>query len=169
MKKEESKSWYAILTGSRKEKFVAKRLERKGVTAYLPLIKRTRRYSSRIKSHELPLISCYVFVQISSDERLQVLETEYVRNFIQFDNKAAVIPDIEIETMRHIVGQYADVEMVSGQHFQKGTAVELIAGELTGIKGIVIEERGSKRYLVRLQTLGLQLTWVIKASKLRKV
>ena len=165
----ELKQWHAVLTGSRKEKFVVERLERKQVNCYLPLVKRTRRYTSRIKSHEVPLISCYVFVHISQAERLQVLETEYVHKFVQFTEKAAVIPENEIHILRQIVGQYEDVEVIGGQQWNKGTQVELIAGELTGIKGTVIEERGSKRYLIRLETLGLQLTWVIKASKLRKV
>lgn len=163
------KAWYAVLTGSRKEKFVVDLLKRKQIECYLPLVKRTRRYASRIKSHDLPLISCYVFVWISSDERISVLQTEYIYKFIGFGNEIAVIPQHEMDLMKQIVGKFDNVEIADQQVFRKGEQVELIAGELTGIKGTVIEERGSKRYLVKLESLDLHLTWIIKTSHLRKV
>jgi len=162
------KRWYAVLTGSRKEKFVVDLLQRKGITSYLPLVKRTRRYASRVKTHEVPLISCYVFVQIADDERVAVLETEYVYRYIQFSNKMSVIPDDEIEVMMHVVGEYDDVDLADERQFGQGDRVELIAGELTGLKGTVLEGRGSKRYLVRLESLDLNLTWTIKSSQLKK-
>lgn len=163
------KQWYVVLTGSRKEKFVVDLLRRKQIECYLPLVKRTRRYASRIKSHEVPLISCYVFVQINTDARISVLETEYVYKFVSFGNKIAQIPVHEMELMRQIVGAYDNVELADKQEFAKGQQVELIAGELTGIKGTVIEERGNKKYLVKIESLDLHLTWLIKTSHLRKV
>ena len=163
------KQWFAIHTGSRKEKFVVNLLERKQIESYLPLVTRTKRYASRVKSHEIPLISCYVFVRITSDERVSVLETEYVHGFIKFTNEAAIIPPHEIDLLRQIVGHFDDVEVADRQIFAKGQRVELIAGELTGIKGTVLEERGGKRYLVKLESLDIHLTWIIKTSHLRKV
>ena len=169
MKVSDEKQWYAVLTGSRKEKFVAERLARKGIECYLPLVNRTKRYASRVKTHTVPLISCYVFVQIDKVEKIQVLETTYVYRFVEFDARVAVIPQREMDLLKQVVGEFDAVELVTGQRYKSGQQVELIAGELTGIKGTVIEERGSKRYLVELESLDLQLTWTVKKSHLRKV
>jgi transcription antitermination factor NusG len=168
MDRQHEKHWHAVLTGSKKEKFVLELLKRKQIECYLPLVKRTRRYASRIKSHELPLISCYVFVCISKAERRVVLETTYAFKFIEFGKQVAVIPPHEMDLMRQIVGEFEDVELADQQSFDTGDEVELIAGDLTGIKGTVIEERGSNRYLVKLESLDLHLMWTIKKIHLRK-
>ncbi len=163
-----SRHWHAVLVGSKKEKFVFDLLQRKGISVYLPLVKRTRRYASRIKTHEVPLISCYVFVQVSEQEHVDVLETAYVYKFIRFGGNITAIPQHEIDILKHVVGHYDDVELADDQLYRKGDKVELIAGELTGIKGTVIEDRGNKRYLVKLESLDLKLTWTVKASKLKR-
>ncbi len=168
MKKDEKKRWYAVQSGSRKEKFVVDLLHRKGITSYLPLVKRTKRYASRIKSYDVPLISCYVFVHITPEERVPVLETEYIYQFIRFRNQDAEIPQHEIDTLKYVVGNFDNVEVVDKQPFRPGEEVELMAGELTGIKGTIIEERGSKKYLISLENMDIQLTWTVEASKLKR-
>ena len=57
--------WYAVHTRSRHEKLVAERLQERGMTAFLPLVKETHRWSDRKKTVELPLFSCYIFVRMA--------------------------------------------------------------------------------------------------------
>ena len=57
--------WFAVYTGYKHEKKVVELLTQKGITAYTPLHRVTRRYTRKVKHVELPLINCYVFVQIT--------------------------------------------------------------------------------------------------------
>jgi len=70
----EDARWYAIRTRSRCEKMVSEQLELQGIESFLPLMKRTHKWSDRTKEIELPLFSGYSFVRIdlASPERLRV-------------------------------------------------------------------------------------------------
>ena len=57
----ETPQWYAIRTRSRHEKIVADQLEKQSIEGFLPLVKRTRKWSDRTKEVELPLFSGYTF------------------------------------------------------------------------------------------------------------
>ena len=61
-------SWYVLYTAARAEKQVAARIEAEGVEkggveAYLPLHRRRKKWSDRIKVVEEPLFRSYVFVK----------------------------------------------------------------------------------------------------------
>ena len=75
--------WFAVHTRSRSEKFVQRMLTKKGVHAYLPLQKLMRRYTRSTRMVEKPLINCYVFVLITKQHYLPVLETENVAGFVK--------------------------------------------------------------------------------------
>jgi transcription antitermination factor NusG len=166
---ETDKKWFAVITGFRREKYVLELLIRKKIVAYLPLIKRTRKYRSRIKSHDVPLLSCYVFVLIHDDERIKILETEYVKGFVKFDGKEAEIPPHEIAILKKVVGQYDDVQVIDKAVLENGDKVELLAGDLTGLTGRIIEKKGKRLFLVRFDRLDIDLSWTVSSSKLRKV
>ena len=76
--------WYAIRTRSRHEKMVSQQLEQQGIETFLPLVKRTHKWSDRTKEVELPLFAGYNFVRViqSSPERLRVLRAHGVAGFV---------------------------------------------------------------------------------------
>src|SRR5215475_13601522 len=80
----ESGCGYALHTRSRHEKRVASELEQKGITTFLPLISEMRKWSDRRMKVELPLFSCYVFVNIpkSPETRVSVLRTPGVLTIV---------------------------------------------------------------------------------------
>ena len=75
--------WFAVYTKYKCEKYVVDHLARKGIAAYVPLITKIKQYSSRVKRFDIPLINCYVFVKITKDQYIKVLETQYVMSFIK--------------------------------------------------------------------------------------
>ena len=97
-----------------------------------------------------------------------MLETDYVKGFVKFEGREIPIPPHEIAVLKKVVGQY-DVSVVEYADFRNGDRVELLAGELTGLKGRIVEDKGKKRYLVKFEGLGINLTWTVSSSKLRKV
>jgi transcription antitermination factor NusG len=53
--------------------------------------------------------------------------------------------------------------------FEKGEKVEVIAGRLTGINGVVIDNERNGDLLVELDTIGIQLRIQFKVENLRAV
>lgn len=152
----EEKRWFAVYTRFKREKLVVKQLQNKHITAYVPLQQVTRYYTRKIKKVDLPLISCYVFVQIDKSEYVQVLETPDVVNFVKVQKDLIAIPEREINILRQIVGEGIELE-VSQSKVRVGQKVEIIGGRLTGLKGKVLNEHGDKNFVIELETLNYSL------------
>jgi transcription antitermination factor NusG len=160
--------WFVIYTKYKTEKYVVDKLKRKGVNAYVPLISYTKKYSRKIKHYEVPLINCYVFVKITKDEYVKVLETEYVTAFLKNRGNLNEVREEEIEILKKIVGENNNVasEEIS---FIEGKSVEIISGNLTGIRGKLIEQQGKSEFLVELESVGWQFRMLIDKSHLRSL
>jgi len=158
--------WFAIYTKYKCEKYVTERLGKKGIAAYVPIITKIKQYTSRIKRFEVPLINCYVFVKITKDQYVKVLETEYIMSFIKQRGNLISIPDNEINLLKRIVGEIEDVS--AGKiEMELGDEVEIIGGNLTGIKGRLIDNQGKNKFVIRLVSLGMQLNMTVDTSLLR--
>ncbi len=153
---EKTPNWFAVHTKFKSEKVVQRLLNQKGIDNYLPLQKWTRRYGRRITQVEIPLISCYIFVNITKKNYVPVLETEYVVGFVRFSKDLISVPEAEISLLQRIVGGGLDV-FVEKSTFYQGDEVEIAYGNLTGLKGKLISVEGKNRVLVELDQLGYTL------------
>lgn len=171
MKVEKRKSpleWYAIITRYRNEKSVARQLERKKIKAYVPTYKVVRKYASGRKTFDLPLINCYVFVQMDIKDHVKVLETPGVINFVKFCEEIVKVPEQDIETLRRIVSGGVPLEVLD-QKVQIGDQVEIIAGTLMGLQGYISKINNKRRFIVNLSSLGRSISLEIDAGMLRTV
>ncbi|MBK7409707.1 MAG: UpxY family transcription antiterminator [Saprospirales bacterium] len=160
--------WFAVYTRYKCEKMVFRQLVRKTITVYLPLQKHTRRYTRKIRTVELPLISCYIFVQITKEDYVKVLETENVQGFVRFAKNLISIPDQEIDLMRRILGESWEVQ-AEKTTFVPGDEVEIAVGNLLGMKGTLVEvEENKPQVLVDLDRLGYTLRISVDKSILQK-
>ena len=159
--------WFAVCTPYKREKYICNLLTRKGITSYLPIQKVTRQYTRKIKTLELPLINCYVFVHITKADYVKVLETEQVSHFLRIGKNLLSIPDEEISLIRRILGESLPIS-AKKTTYHEGEQVEIIAGNLTGIEGTLIKIEGKNRVIVDLKYLGYSLNMHIDPSLLRK-
>ena len=157
--------WFAIYTKFRSEKDVVRRLARKGIEAYTPINRVVRQYTRKRKIVDLPLINSYVFVRIKKDQYIKVLETEYVHRFISFSKNLISIPEEEIDLLKRICLEMADIETESIP-YQEGKPVEIISGNLTGIQGKLTADLG-KNFLVELEYIGIGLRLEINPKYLK--
>ena len=155
--------WYAAYTNSRAEKKVLKELQKQGIEAYLPLQKRLRQWSDRRKWVEEPLIRCYIFVRIDLSDYYQVLNTNGVVRYITFEGKAVPIPADQIEVLKKLVANEADVE-VTTDNFTTGDKVKVVSGPLHGLEGELVDFRGNRRVMIRIEHIGQQLVVSIPAG-----
>lgn len=160
--------WFAVNTRYKGEKMAFRQLSRKGIQAYLPLQRVVRQYVRKKKEVELPLITCYVFVCISRKEYVQVLETEQVVDFVKFSNNLISIPPEEIDLMKRVLGEGWEVTAEPGR-LTEGDEVEIIAGNLTGLKGRLLEDPDRPQVEVNLERLGYNLRMSVNRNLLRKV
>ncbi len=158
--------WFAVYTKYKREKLVCRHLEEKGITSYVPLQHHTRHYTRKIKQVTLPLISCYIFTKITRKEYVPVLETQDVVKFVQFSRNLIAIPENEIQLLKRICGEKLDLE-VEPCSYHVGDHVEIISGNLTGLKGKLLRT-GKKNFLVELAHIGYTLRMEIDPAILRK-
>lgn len=161
-------SWYAVHTKYKCEKHVVAALKKKGITAYTPTISTTKRYTRKVITRDIPLINCYVFVHVQQDQFVKVLQTEHVYSFLKIGKELNEVRPEEIQLLKRITGEYNDIELQESQPVE-GDQVEIISGNLTGVKGVLVKIENKNSFLVELQSLSYQLKINVDPSKLRQI
>lgn len=150
--------WFAVYTRFKREKYVCEQLKNKGIECYIPLDRRMRIYGRKKTTVELPLINCYVFVKITKKEYVSVLDTVGVVSFLKFANRIISIPENEINTLRKVVGEFQEIDVLSEHEFENGDIVEIISGSLAGTKGVLAEKENKHSFIVNFENIGIQLS-----------
>jgi transcription antitermination factor NusG len=158
--------WFAVYTRFKREKQVQSRLEERGIQTYLPLQEFTRTYTRKVRVVKIPLISCYLFVKITRKEYVPVLEDADVVRFVQFSRNLISIPESEINILKRVVGEGLEVEAEPLQ-LTEGDAVEIIGGQLTGLKGVLIDKQNERNLLIELNHIGYALRLSVPSEYLR--
>src|SRR5690348_5435709 len=75
--------WFALYTRARHEKVVTTSLQRRGLTAFLPLVSQVHRWSDRQKRIQVALFPGYIFVRTADtpESFVRVLETPGIVGF----------------------------------------------------------------------------------------
>lgn len=160
--------WFAVRTRSKSEKFVQRLLAKKGIQAWVPLQKLMRRYARSTRTVEKPLINAYVFVKITKEHYLPVLETQHTAGFVRFDKHLYAIPEREIDILKRVTLEDGlEVEAIPGA-FAAGDAVEIAAGNLMGLRGQVVKVEGKRKFQIALEQLGYSLLITVDVAFLQK-
>jgi len=148
------KKWFAIYTKPRWEKKVDSVLLRKGIESWCPLQRVERQWSDRKKVVEEPLFKSYVFVHIDESEKLKVLMTDGVLNFVHYVGKPAVIRDVEVDLIKKYLSEKeAALSIISAEGFTDNAKIRVTHGIFMDNEGTVV--RGGKRKVyVQLESLG---------------
>lgn len=147
-------NWYAVYTRSRSEKKLHKLLTQKKIDCFLPLKKTLKQRSDRKTWVEEPLLSSYIFVKTSENERFDVLNTPGAVCYISFEGRPVAIPEKQIQYLQNFISNLPhQIEAYQGE-VAKGDFVDITSGPLKGVKGEIVEIRGKQRLLLRFESLG---------------
>jgi transcription antitermination factor NusG len=138
--------WYAVWTRSRHEQVVREQLDRKRIDTFLPTITRWSRWRDRKKKIDWPLFPGYCFARFNPSDPLPILKCAGVVNIVSFDGKPAPISDVELGSIRVLVGselQYDPCPIV-----REGQLVEVVHGPLKGVVGRLIKKDAARARLV---------------------
>ena len=149
------KKWFALYTKPRWEKKATASLLKKNVEVWCPLQRIQKQWSDRKKIVEEPLFKSYVFVHVDYvPERLKVLMTDGILNFVHYLGKPAVIKDEEVNIIKkYLAEDEAEIAIISAEGFRTDTKVRVNHGVFMDKEGTVLRG-GKKKVYVQLQSLG---------------
>jgi transcription antitermination factor NusG len=147
----EPNQWYAVYTCSRHEKCVAEQMERRAIECLLPTYRSVRRWKDRRKELALPLFPGYVFVNLSLQDRIKVLEIPGVVQFVSFSGRPAAMPESEMESLRNSLAHNA--EMIPHPYLRTGSRVRVRSGPLAGLEGILARRKDSYRLVLSIDLI----------------
>ena len=148
---ENERLWLAAYTRARHECVVAHQLERKQVEFLLPTYMRISRWSDRLKRVLAPLFPNYIFVHVSGEERLQVLQTAGVVRVVSVAGKPAELRDDEITMLRTCMARPNEVE--PHPFLKVGQRVRVKHGPFAGWEGILTRKNNATRLVVSVEHL----------------
>ncbi len=148
--------WLAAYTKPKNEKKVYQRLLDAGIETYLPLQKKMKQWSDRKKMIEEPLLRSYIFIRITEKEYYKVLGIPGLVRYVTFEGKAAPIPDKQIDTLKMLLGQQVDIEVID-QVIEPGERIEVRIGSLTGFEGSIVKISGKRKVIIQLDHISHSL------------
>lgn len=144
-------NWYVLYTCVHHEKKVAEQISRRNFSCFLPLYRTVRRWKDRRKELELALFPGYVFVRMSLQHKLKVLELPGVVNLVSFNGQPAVLPANEIEALRDRLSKSLKVE--PHPYLRRGRRVRVRTGALEGLEGIVVRRKDRCRVVFSIDLI----------------
>lgn len=151
------KMWFAVQTRSRCEKAVQRSLERQEITHYLPIVSLPRLHGTRRRVVKSPLIAGYIFVNISLEDYIRVLQTENVIDLVRFGSELIPIPEEEIDTLKKFCTNASYEVIVGRPKLTSGELVQVVTGPLKGLIGKLMNVKGKKNLVVELVNVGYSL------------
>ncbi|MFZ0417800.1 MAG: UpxY family transcription antiterminator [Candidatus Sulfotelmatobacter sp.] len=150
--------WYAIQTRSRHEKMVVQQLQNQGIITFLPLSSQVRDWSDRQKVVEFPLFPGYAFVRLvyGPEERLRVLRTEGVVNFVGTSGQGIAIPEKQIEHVQTLLASKVPFE--SYPFLKAGQRVRIRGGALNGTEGILVRQDADRMLVISVDLIQRSLS-----------
>ncbi len=164
--------WYALRVKPRHEKSVSLALANKGYLTYLPCHTAPRRWSDRTKRVRLPLFPCYLFCRMRIEDRLPVLVVPSVRSIVGFGGRPCAVEEAQVLDIRRV--EESGLPAMPWPFAQLGERVELTAGPLSGLRGVIEQCKGVDRLIVSVELLRRSVAveidrrWAMPASRVAR-
>lgn len=141
--------WCVLHTRPRAEKTLARHLLRSGVSFYLPIYERQKKFQRRTVRSYLPLFPGYVFLRGDHGARQAAFETNLVASCLPVNDQKELADDL-IRIFRLLEsGSLVTPE----SRLQPGMPAEIVSGPLAGCRGRIIRCSKGARFLVEVSFL----------------
>ncbi|MGA2858794.1 MAG: UpxY family transcription antiterminator [Candidatus Sulfotelmatobacter sp.] len=162
-------NWYAIQTRSRHERVVERQLQGKGIDVFYPAVTQIHRWSDRRKLVECPLFAGYAFVRIapSPEERVKVLQTHGVVQFVGGHGQGAPIPAEQMEAVQAVAT--SNLPFIKHAFLKVGQRVRVRGGSLDGVEGILTAQNGSRALVISVEPIQRSLSISIEGYEVEPV
>ncbi len=156
------KRWYVFYTYPKFERKIQTFLQEKGYEVFLPLHWEVRQWSDRKKRLLVPLFPNYIFVKIERHRIYEILNVPKIVSCVKFNGNPASLKQEEVDCIKFILDSAHNIEKCD--RLKVGDSVMITEGTLTGLMGILEEERGNHRFALRLETIQQSLLVEVHTS-----
>jgi transcription antitermination factor NusG len=162
-------AWYALYTRSRFEKKLLTELNGRSVDVFLPMREVLSRWKDRKKRIWVPLFPGYIFVHHldTPANRYRILNLPGAVRFVGREGGADEIPEDQIDAIRTFLE--ASIAVDPYPYLRVGERVEVIAGPLKGIQGLLVKKKGRFRFVLQVDLIRQAVSVEIDASDVRPV
>lgn len=143
--------WFALQVRAKHEKLVATHLSGRDYEWFLPLYKRRRLWSDRIKEIDSPLFPGYIFCRFNPQRRLPILTIPGVIQVVGYNRLPVPIKESEIAAIQTLVA--SKLPNQPWPFLTAGDRVRIAQGALRGVEGILVAFKGSHRLVVSVTLL----------------
>ncbi|MDB6108793.1 MAG: NusG antitermination factor, partial [Pedosphaera sp.] len=147
------------------EKKLVQFCEREEISATLPCYRAAHKYRGKTVVFQKPLFPGYVFLQLSSERRPKILQSDCVANLLAVADQALFIQQLE-EILRALD---TDLEIRLAPLIGEGTRVLIKNGPLRGVEGLVVQRYGVNTVLLRLDFIGQAAAVKVEAADLEVI
>jgi transcriptional antiterminator RfaH len=154
--------WFLLWTKSRQEKMVAAELAAREVMHYLPLMRQVRYHGGQKSAVELPLFPGYVFLRGSLDDAYAADRLGRIAQIISIADQSKV--NWELRNLHFALSK--NVTLSNYQQLQKGVRVEVKAGPLRGLQGVIESRAKRDRLILQVETLGRAVSLEVDGAML---
>jgi transcription termination/antitermination protein NusG len=152
--------WFVLRTRSRQEKILAADLRARNIGYFLPLLRVERLYCNHRAIVELPLFSGYLFLRGSLDDAYFADRTGRVAQIITVTDQQRL--DFELNNLAQVLG--ANTKIDPYPYLRKGVRVEVRAGPLRGIQGLIEDRTHKHRLILQVEALGQAVSVEVDAA-----
>ena len=146
--------WYALWLRSHYEYTVAEQLSARGFHAFLPEIPVWSKAPGAKRTIRTPMFPGYLFVRdtLAKDRYLDLLKVRGIVRVLEDGwSRLTPVPSEDIDAIQRLAA--ADVVVSPHALLQQGDRVRVLAGPLSGLEGIFLQDKPSKGRLVVSVTL----------------
>jgi transcription antitermination factor NusG len=152
------RKWFVAQVGQNAEKSSRDHLIRLGYDAFVASKDEIRSWSNGKQKHvEVVIISTWVFVHVTEEERRQIVNLPFIKYFLTDKagrandfgvHPVAVIPQREMEKLQFMLYQNDQPVTFLSRPLKAGDNVRVIRGSLRGLEAQVTRYRDGDTYLV---------------------
>jgi transcriptional antiterminator RfaH len=159
--------WYVLITAPRAEKKAALQLTNINIENYLPIHKKLKQWHDRKKWVDEVLFKRYLFVKTNNQNRNSVFGVPGIIKYLHIGPTITKISDLEIERIKKIC-KFNKVEIDNNQ-VEIGEEVEILAGDLIGLKGRIQSLINQQKVRIKIDGLGMYATVEVSTEQTRKI
>ena len=138
--------WFVAHAKPRREKKIVEYCRRHEVAATLPCYRTVHKYRGKTVSFQKPLFPGYVFVQVETERKDVVAQSDHVANLLEVYDQEL----FERQLQDILLALEANVGVRLAPAIGEGMRVRIKSGALEGIEGWVEKRYGMTTVLLRL-------------------
>jgi transcriptional antiterminator RfaH len=162
-----SKQWLVLYCRPRFEFKVNDAVTADGIQSFFPVRQELRQWSDRKKRVTVPLFPGYLFVQVSEQQRVRVLEKTGAMHFVKFGGKAAVVSDEIIQSLEIAATRPQSISL-SDEQLSLGRTVTVGSGPFAGMTGKLFEFRGGSRVVIQVEAIAQMVLVEVPLSDIQE-